>query len=98
MVFTFGEAGAIREKGTSRIANLIEELGGWPVTNGRSWVSELSPETVIGLIRAKLNMGMLLELWVGPDDKNSSNNIIQVIYSLIKAHSGIHYLPLFLRT
>ena len=83
MLFVLGKAGSIREKGTSRITTLIEELGGWPVTNGRGWDTGLSPETVIGLIRAKLNMGILMELWVGPDDKNSSNNIIQVVTILL---------------
>ncbi len=35
-------------------------------------------EYLIGILKKDYNEGMLMEQWVGPDDKNSSLNIIQV--------------------
>ena len=56
----------------------MDNLGGWPVVSGEGWRPKLSTEKLIGKIRS-LNMGTLIELWIGPDDKNSSVNIIQVL-------------------
>jgi membrane metallo-endopeptidase-like protein 1 len=39
---------------------------------------DFSIETLLGRIRGVYNEGVLVEQWVGPDDKNSSVNIIQV--------------------
>ncbi|OXA51530.1 Membrane metallo-endopeptidase-like 1 [Folsomia candida] len=69
---------AIREEGQTQINQLLDEMGGWPVTMGAKWTPTISVESLIGRIRSELNMGILIELWIGPDDKNSSNNIIQV--------------------
>lgn len=35
-------------------------------------------EVLLGRLRGEYNEGVLLEQWVGPDDKNSSANILQV--------------------
>lgn len=40
--------------------------------------SDYSVESLLGRLRGDLNQGVLVEQWVGPDDKNSSVNIIQV--------------------
>lgn len=37
-----------------------------------------SVENLLGRLRGELNQGVMIEQWVGPDDKNSSVNIIQV--------------------
>lgn len=39
---------------------------------------------LLGEIRGTYNEGILIEQWVGPDDKNSSANIIQVGLILIE--------------
>jgi membrane metallo-endopeptidase-like protein 1 len=53
-------------------------LGGWPVTAPDWKPPDFSIETLLGRIRGVYNEGVLVEQWVGPDDKNSSVNIIQV--------------------
>lgn len=53
-------------------------LGGWPVAV-TDWQPPPFPlEILLGKIKGTLNEGVLIEQWVGPDDKNSSVNIIQV--------------------
>lgn len=43
------------------------------------WQPPMFPlEILLGKIKGTLNEGILIEQWVGPDDKNSSVNIIQV--------------------
>jgi membrane metallo-endopeptidase-like protein 1 len=39
---------------------------------------EFSVETLLGRLRGEYNEGVLIDQWVGPDDKNSSVNILQV--------------------
>jgi membrane metallo-endopeptidase-like protein 1 len=61
----------------------LQSLGGWPVldvgwTTGQG-ASVESVENLLGRLRGELNQGVMIEQWVGPDDKNSSVNIIQVI-------------------
>lgn len=61
----------------------LHSLGGWPVldvgwTTGQG-ASVGSVENLLGRLRGELNQGVMIEQWVGPDDKNSSVNIIQVI-------------------
>ena len=68
---------AIREQGLHSIQQLLKFLGGWPVAEGPQWRPSISIETLLARVRGHLNMGVLMELWIGPDDKNSSNNIIQ---------------------
>ena len=38
-----------------------------------------SVESLLGRLRGDYNQGVMIEQWVGPDDKNSSVNIIQVL-------------------
>jgi hypothetical protein len=65
--------------GEEPLVDLVEKLGGWPVVTGTNWKGSTSVEVLLGQVRARLNMGIILELWIGPDDTNSSNNIIQVL-------------------
>jgi hypothetical protein len=38
----------------------------------------MSIEVLLGKIKGDFNEGVLSDQWVGPDDKNSSMNILQV--------------------
>lgn len=68
----------IRKIGDAPLRQVLEDLGGWPVTNP-NWVPpNFSIEVLLGRVRGIYNEGVLVEQWVGPDDKNSSVNIIQV--------------------
>lgn len=59
---------------------LLEELGGWPVTEGNQWKEE-EFDLIDILARLRLyNNKILIEQWVGIDDKNSDENILQVTY------------------
>lgn len=59
--------------------NLIQSFGGWPVID-HDWSESNVPsmESLFGRMKRKLNDGIILELWIGPDDKNSSVHVIQV--------------------
>lgn len=58
---------------------ILENLGGWPAVVGTSWKPPSYPlEVLLGRLRGEYNVGVLVEQWVGPDDKNSSANILQV--------------------
>ncbi|CAH1984055.1 unnamed protein product [Acanthoscelides obtectus] len=69
----------IRKVGDKPIRQIIAQLGGWPVLNSNWTAPSFSVETLLGIIRSNYNEGYVIEQWVGPDDKNSSNNILQVI-------------------
>ena len=69
----------IREIGDVPLKRTLKILGGWPAVVGPSWKPPLYPvEVLLGRIRGEYNEGVLMEQWVGPDDKNSSANILQV--------------------
>lgn len=76
--------GHIRTTGDQLLRDTLRSLGGWPVLD-MGWstgqgASLESVENLLGRLRGDLNQGVLIEQWVGPDDKNSSVNIIQVIH------------------
>ena len=58
---------------------MIDKLGGWPVTDPE-WESNkaIDLETLVAVIKRNFTLGVLIEEWVGPDDRNSENHIIQV--------------------
>ena len=58
----------------------LEELGGWPLTFlDRDWVAPDSGlEVTVAMIRKNYNTGVLVDLWVGPDDQDSDVNILQI--------------------
>lgn len=69
--------------GDQLLRDTLRSLGGWPVLD-TAWstgqgVNLESVENLLGRLRGELNQGVLVEQWVGPDDKNSSVNIIQVL-------------------
>ncbi|CAG9819313.1 unnamed protein product [Phaedon cochleariae] len=82
----------IRKIGDKPIRDVLSQLGGWPVIT-KNWKSPtFSIEVLIGLIRSHYNEGFLIEQWVGPDDKNSSLNIIQMDQTALALPSRDYYL------
>lgn len=68
----------IKEQKDESIRRVLADLGGWPVITP-NWVApNFSLEYLLGTIRGLYNEGYIIDQWVGPDDKNSSVNIIQV--------------------
>ncbi|XP_042900690.1 neprilysin-1 isoform X2 [Parasteatoda tepidariorum] len=64
--------------GDKPLRDVVKELGGWPVSE-RDWVEPEWPlEHLLGQLRGDYNQGIIIEQWVGPDDKNSSVNVIQL--------------------
>ena len=62
------------------LLKLLKELGGFPVVEGDNWNEEGFDwmKTITDL--RKLNNDILVTIWVGPDIKNSDDNIVQVGY------------------
>lgn len=58
---------------------VLESLGGWPVTVKDWKAPNFSIEHLLGRLRGEYSEAVLVELYVGADDKNSSANILQVI-------------------
>ena len=57
----------------------LEDLGGWPLTFlDRDWEPPDSLEVTVAMIRKRFNTGVLVDLWVGPDDRDSEKNILQI--------------------
>ena len=57
----------------------LSDLGGWPLTFlDEDWTPPGSLEVTIAMIRKKFNTGVLVDLWVGPDDRDSEVNVIQI--------------------
>lgn len=61
------------------LLRVIDKLGGWPVTDS-AWHSDraIDLEILLAVIKRNFTLGVLIEEWVGPDDRNSQNHIIQV--------------------
>ncbi|CAG0882385.1 unnamed protein product, partial [Darwinula stevensoni] len=65
--------------GDLALKEVLKSLGGFPVTNS-SWSPPhgMTVEKLVAIIRKDYNLPILIEQWVGPDDKNSNENIIQI--------------------
>ena len=63
------------------IKKVLNSLGGWPVITP-DWDEKSSSvpklETLVATLKRKFTLGVLLEEWIGPDDKHSGANVIQV--------------------
>lgn len=64
--------------GDGRLREVLAVMGGWPVAVENWQPPPEDVEVILGRARRDYNEGVLVEMWVGPDDKNSSVNIIQV--------------------
>lgn len=63
---------------------MLESLGGWPVAVKNWTPPAFSIESMLGRLRGEYSEAVLVELYVGADDKNSSVNILQVkLYILL---------------
>ncbi|EDW29684.1 GL14909 [Drosophila persimilis] len=69
----------IRKIGSGRLKQVLKALGGWPVIEP-NWQppDDLSVEKLMGHLRLNYSEPVLIELYVGADDKNSSVNILQM--------------------
>lgn len=83
----------IREIGDAPLKQTLARLGGWPAVVGPSWQPPAHPvEVLLGRLRGEYNEGVLVEQWVGPDDKNSSANILQLDQMQLALPSKDYYL------
>ncbi|KAK7026487.1 Membrane metallo-endopeptidase-like 1, partial [Halocaridina rubra] len=82
----------IEETNDEPLKEILNGLGGWPVTQGNWTPPEFSVETLIGRLRGELNQGILIDQWVGPDDKNSSVNVIQLDQMVLGLPSRDYFL------
>ncbi|XP_047352829.1 neprilysin-1-like isoform X1 [Vespa velutina] len=83
----------IREIGDRPLKETLTALGGWPAVIGASWEPPPYPiEVLLGRLRGEYNEGVLMEQWVGPDDKNSSTNILQLDQMQLALPSRDYYL------
>ncbi|KAJ8679540.1 hypothetical protein QAD02_015327 [Eretmocerus hayati] len=84
----------IRDIGDRPLRQALEQLGGWPVVMGNSWPDpgNGSLENLLGQLRGDFNVGVIVEAWIGPDDKNSSANILQFDQMQLALPSRDYYL------
>ncbi|XP_044734113.1 neprilysin-1-like [Chrysoperla carnea] len=82
----------IRKLGDEPLRQVLSSLGGWPVITKNWTIPDFSWETLLGRLRREYNEGILIEEWVGPDDKNSSVNIIQLDQMQLALPSRDYYL------
>jgi membrane metallo-endopeptidase-like protein 1 len=65
--------------GDAPIRATIAQLGGWPVTfPPGQWRPPPSLEAIVARVRSQYNAGILVDLWVGPDDRNSDEHVVQI--------------------
>lgn len=69
----------IRIVGDASLKALLKSLGGWPVLESEWKKPTESIEQLMGRIRGHFNEQPIITVLVGPDDKNSSINVLQVI-------------------
>lgn len=83
----------IRKFGDEPLRRVLKSLGGWPVVEGAAWQAPQYPvEVLLGRLRGEFNEGVFFEQWVGPDDKNSSMNILQLDQLQLALPSRVYYL------
>ncbi|XP_061393727.1 neprilysin-1 [Musca vetustissima] len=82
----------IRKVGTERLKNVLKSLGGWPVIEPNWSPPNISIEELIGTLRGAYGEPVLIELYVGADDKNSSIHILQIDQFPLALPSRDYYL------
>lgn len=73
----------IRKIGIKPLRQVLKLLGGWPVIENNWNPPNTSVEHLLGLLRGVYSEPVLVELYVGADDKNSSKNILQVCLHVV---------------
>ncbi|XP_055627429.1 neprilysin-1-like [Toxorhynchites rutilus septentrionalis] len=82
----------IRTIGINPLRKVLKNLGGWPVIE-QSWKPpNISVEQLLGILRGVYSEPVLVELYVGADDKNSSRNILQIDQLVLALPSRDYYL------
>lgn len=76
--FLFPHAAQIRKIGDQPLRDILKSLGGWPVIEPNWKPPNRTIENLMGVLRKDYSELVLMELYVGTDDKNSSLNILQV--------------------
>ncbi|XP_026480017.1 neprilysin-1-like [Ctenocephalides felis] len=82
----------IRKIGDGPLRNVITSLGGWPVLDDNWQLPNFTLETLLGRLRSDYSEPILIELYVGADDKNSSAHIIQLDQLALALPSRDYYL------
>jgi neprilysin len=75
---SFHDAEQIRKIGDQPLRDILKTLGGWPVIEPNWKPPSRSIENLMGTLRSEYSEPVLIELYVGTDDKNSSLNVLQV--------------------
>ena len=82
----------VETRGSEPLKQFIKSIGGWNIS-GDFDVENWNFQKTLQLIHNKFNRGGNLFSWaVGPDERNSSNNIIQVDQSSLILPSREYYL------
>ncbi|XP_037931990.1 neprilysin-1-like [Teleopsis dalmanni] len=82
----------IRKIGEGRLKDVLKSLGGWPVIEKNWQPPNMTIEQLMGYLRGNYSEGVLIELYVGADDKNSSVNILQIDQLPLALPSRDYYL------
>ncbi|XP_052270674.1 neprilysin-1-like isoform X2 [Dreissena polymorpha] len=82
----------IEAVGDVPLRRVLSELGGWPVIDASWQESKFVLEDALGDLRGQYNAPILVDVWIGPDDKNSSVNIIQLDEPMLGMPSRDYYL------
>lgn len=82
----------IDERDLDPVYVLLEELGGWPITGTNLWKEE-EFDLISLMVKLRLyNNKILVDQWVGPDDKNSEVNIVQLDQAELGMPSREYYM------
>ncbi|KAL3861161.1 hypothetical protein ACJMK2_007226, partial [Sinanodonta woodiana] len=82
----------IEQRGLEPVITLLDELGGWPVVGNGAWKEE-EFDLIDLLVKLRLyNNKLLIDQWVGADDKNSDVNVIQLDQSELGMPDRDYYL------
>lgn len=73
----------IRRNGDTLLLEVLERLGGWPVIKADWEPPPFSVEALLGRLRGEFGEPVLMDMFVGADDKNSSVNILQVSFVVV---------------
>lgn len=90
--YLFAHIAQIRRVGDSPLLEILESLGGWPVTKKDWQPPDISIEALVGRLRGEFSEPVLMEIFVGADDKNSSTNILQLDQLVLALPSRDYYL------
>ncbi|XP_067638908.1 neprilysin-1 isoform X2 [Eurosta solidaginis] len=82
----------IRKVGEWRLKEVLKSLGGWPVITPNWQPPNMTIEQLMGILRGTYSEPVLVELYVGADDKNSSINILQIDQLQLALPSRDYYL------